>query len=961
MQLTQTAFRVSLVLLATSCALLEAQSTPVRLLDIETTPGMPGRYDWSSYPAEFTPVGGALVFSANSSNLGRELFVTKGTTATTSLVKDVNPGALDSNPRELAAFGAQCLFTARTEATGYELFRTDGTAAGTTLVRDIVPGSAGSNPIGLTTFGGSVYFLLGDGSCDLWKSDGTSQGTVEVAKIGARTTWAPKMVATGNGKLLGFTVGNTMWLSDGTGAGTRQLLTFQVSSPLALTLASTNLSVYVGDEVSVWRCDAAGSRVLFNGRIHKAIGDVVYMTKDSRLWKAWDTGATGMNLVDIIAGEVNIAPEDAGGLYYGLRSTTSAYPIWRVDAKSKAYALTLPHSTAAMMFVHRGTLYSMPTSIVTNTLYATDLTTRSTLALAAVNLRRFDNGPHEWTPFGNQVVFYASDNAGGEPWVTDGSRAGTGMLADLCRPDAGRTAHSFPHHFLDVGGEAFFYATRPGQDSEFYRTDGTVNGTTRLTNIVTGSGSVVDAAMGRLGNELLFDGDGRLWVSDGTAAGTRFLSNVASPQNFAQLGGYLYFNSGGDLWRTDATAAGTTLVRAQTLVRSEAIGGSLYLNGNGPQGWEPWRFDGTTFTLVGDVNPSGDSSPDGFVRVGDHVVFEADVPALGREFFTVPLAGGTPTVLKDLHPNVARQGLGNWTHSTGDKMFFWDIVTGGARLCVTDGTSNGTLVLPVTTLHLYRFGSWGDGTAFVQTDHSVWKSDGTIAGTQKILEPTGDLNFPIEFEPRRIGSRRVAFKATSGPHYGYELWTSDGTTAGTQMVADLFAGFGDGCSPEGLGSDRSVVSNGRLLFAGDDGRSGEEPFAIELGAVSQQIGVGCKASGFVPVLSAEDPVLGTSFAIRIDDATANTTGALVLAAPLLGLKSAYLGSGCSLYVDTAALLLVHPLVTDASGRWSLPGMSVPNNPALRGVRFMMQAGIGPSSTAPLSYDLTNGVLCVLGT
>src|SRR5215471_1819447 len=53
----------------------------------------------------------------------------------------------------------------------------DRTVLSTTLVKDIVVGQQSSNPLYLTNVNGTLYFRVG---ADLWKSNGTANGTVLV-------------------------------------------------------------------------------------------------------------------------------------------------------------------------------------------------------------------------------------------------------------------------------------------------------------------------------------------------------------------------------------------------------------------------------------------------------------------------------------------------------------------------------------------------------------------------------------------------------------------------------------------------------------------------------------------------------------------------------------------------------------------------------------------------------------
>src|SRR5262245_6364701 len=59
---------------------------------------------------------------------------------TPQLLRNVNPGTLDSSPGQIVEVGATVFFSARDDVHGRELWKTDGTAAGTAFVKDIRPG-----------------------------------------------------------------------------------------------------------------------------------------------------------------------------------------------------------------------------------------------------------------------------------------------------------------------------------------------------------------------------------------------------------------------------------------------------------------------------------------------------------------------------------------------------------------------------------------------------------------------------------------------------------------------------------------------------------------------------------------------------------------------------------------------------------------------------------------------------
>jgi ELWxxDGT repeat protein len=149
----------------------------------------------SSAPGGLTRVSGVpfatgqLFFAATDPTDGRELWKRDGSGAT--LVKNIRAGSASSDPSNLtAAAGAfpsagTLYFTADDGVNGVELWKSDGTTAGTVLVKDIVPGPDPSSPANLYAIGSTLYFTADTSGVgrELWKSDGTSPGTVLLKDI----------------------------------------------------------------------------------------------------------------------------------------------------------------------------------------------------------------------------------------------------------------------------------------------------------------------------------------------------------------------------------------------------------------------------------------------------------------------------------------------------------------------------------------------------------------------------------------------------------------------------------------------------------------------------------------------------------------------------------------------------------------------------------------------------------
>ncbi len=167
----------------------------------------------------------------------------------------------------------------------------------------------------------------------------------------------------------------------------------------------------------------------------------------------------------------------------------------------------------------------------------------------------------------DKAVFYAyDDTAGREPWVTDGTLAGTFRLADI-NPGTGSSNTDDTGDnagFVQVGNKMFFSADDGTTGRELWVTDGTSTGTRLVTEIVAGSGGGYFAQAAAFQGKLWFAAPGiGLWHSDGTAGGTAPLVEGIFPGAIRELtavGNVLYFTSGGDLWASDGTVPGTLKV-----------------------------------------------------------------------------------------------------------------------------------------------------------------------------------------------------------------------------------------------------------------------------------------------------------------------------------------------------------------------------------------------------------------
>jgi ELWxxDGT repeat protein len=164
---------------------------------------------------------------------------------------------------KLTHAGGTLFFSAHDPIHGRELWKSDGTADGTIMVKEIAtvpfptPGWDAS-PLYLTSVNNTLFFVANDGihGYELWRSDGTEAGTVMVKDINPSGTASLGQLTNVNGTLF-FKAndgihGSELWKSDGTEASTVMVQDINPSgdaSPGKLTVVDGKLFFKADDGV----------------------------------------------------------------------------------------------------------------------------------------------------------------------------------------------------------------------------------------------------------------------------------------------------------------------------------------------------------------------------------------------------------------------------------------------------------------------------------------------------------------------------------------------------------------------------------------------------------------------------------------------------------------------------------------------------------------------------------------
>ncbi|MDA8568326.1 putative Ig domain-containing protein, partial [Euryarchaeota archaeon] len=394
-----------------------------------------------------------------------------------------------------------------TDYTGYELWKSDGTANGTVQVKDINSGTANSDPEQLTVIGNTLFFTAEDGSPgshpSLWKTDGTEAGTVRLTN--PTYPGGPFGLSVMNDTL--YFCNGGLWKSDGTINGT--MLVHQES----------------GWGVCRGETTVVGNTIYFAGTA--SVGN-----DGIELWKSDGTANGTVQVKDIRSGSPNSMPTDfiamGNAVYFNANDGIHGRELWKSDGTANGTVLvkdlwngTLDQTWngAQQMTVIGNTLYfTSSTATYGNELWKSDGTTNGTMLVKDIGNGSVGSNPGYLAPVDNTLFFTADDGTNGrELWKSDGTASGTVMVKDINNG----SGDSSPNHHLKVGNTHFFRANDGIHGTELWRSDGTEAGTLMVQDINNGTlGSLPNTQFTSIGTTLYFqanDGTGsQLWALDPT-------------------------------------------------------------------------------------------------------------------------------------------------------------------------------------------------------------------------------------------------------------------------------------------------------------------------------------------------------------------------------------------------------------------------------------------------------------
>lgn len=993
---------VAMVAVATS---LPAQ-TLTRLLDLNRQPAGTVNLGSDWRPLGVVPTDPpTLYFSAFTEATGRELWKTQGTPETTQLVVDFVPGPGSSDPGPVAVVpGPASSNDVILPLTDVERRRTLCVvfgSGGVTTVPDADPWQVGAAFSRLVEWNSDLWFVKtrptigGLVEVALQRTDGSS--VTEVARLGRGPATAPLLMRWRAGLAVVFDhqdFGRELWLSDGTATG---------------TVLVADLVPGAGSSDPAWLTEFQGD--LYMAALVPGAGRELVKTD----------GATLGLAADIAPGAADSAPEQllvAGGRLFfsaddGLRGREPGFAN--------------PDGTVGVFDLNPGNASSDPRGFVqfADELWFTAgdaLRQREFVALDPaspstprwpfdLNLSGDGPGGDFVTVCGDlgprrRIVFAGTDGQSGEQlWATDGTALGTERLTDYRLGNGGAR----PRRPACLGGQVIFAADDDTNDDELHRSDGTRAGTAPLKDVngatTATRGSAVQGFTEFRGRTYFMASDGltggELWETDGTAAGTRRLTDVLPGLTSLQirdvraLGDVLFMSANNPLTvgvephvfdpRTgqltvlvdiDPGPGGSHphLVSQPIRVPTAYSPPLVFFGAFDPiNGVEPWRSDGTTagtFAL-GNVNPTLDSYPFSFVGPlrsgGGSVVLFGAVGAEGSELWRTSGGRGDAQLVLDIMPGPASSSPRYLTLFRGLVYMQASSPGDGAELWRSDGTALGTVqVIDIDD----RQGSspryltvFGDRLYFAARHRDVgeelWSSDGTRVGTTLLRDVAPG---PAESSPRdlTVAGRRLFFTALNSRRERV-LWVTDGSSSNVQAVPGPL-------NPKLL----TAVGNKVYFVAGTGGDPADEEFWISDGTpdgtLRTDVHRGPRTSGITELRAANSAVW-----VRANDGVTGDEPYVVLDT---GASATPIGTPCGGDGTTLAALppelgttisLTHDFAAAGHLAWTVIGIpartplqvgacSAPIDPGVLLVAGAFDTGAGGSVSLPVPIPEQHGLL-----
>lgn len=484
----------------------------------------------NSFSRDFLPFGDGVAFQAMTDTHGTEWWETDGTPEGTRRLTDLCPGQCSTFVTEILEFDEAILFSSNVDGAGETLYRLAPGEQPVALA-DMCVGSSCRAAGPLQESAGLAYFTR---SSRLWSTDGTVQGTGIVLELPEQIVAVKSVARLPDGPLLVLAkqepYDGSLWAFDG-GELVGPLLVVKPDASLVVlgdqgVLIDANI-----DGIDLWRSDGtvAGTVVYdhlpvdgqFSSFAHVPVvlGDQVIFggryRSDFRLSELLASRGQSGDVRPLLG----VEDRPSGGRPSNLAAAGSRV-VFRADIDDRTFDdLWAADDTGGLVRLLQAAeptgMVEVPMAVGPRVFFngygesgpefpwLTDGTIDGTFLLASLDQPELYKS-REPVAFDGDLVFLADQGRGQKIWRSDGTPGGAELVIDL-RPDwlnihegcgicsppiiAGPI---FPRELRVVGGEGasrlVFVGGQEDTGAELWVSDGTVEGTALLLDLVPGEG-----------------------------------------------------------------------------------------------------------------------------------------------------------------------------------------------------------------------------------------------------------------------------------------------------------------------------------------------------------------------------------------------------------------------------------------------------------------------------------------
>ncbi len=708
---------------------------------------------------------GTLYFNPQS----RSVWKSDGTEAGTVLLAgDISTAGVSPDMAFSSANGL-LYFIGWDEICGYELWKTDGTVEGTMLVKDIIPGT--ESGIGsyisseYLSSDGVLFFSATNGvdGYELWKTDGTASGTMQVKDINVSGNSSPSEFIGYNNEIYFLAndgvSGRHLWKTDGTSSGTNLVFSAE-DNPIY-----NDFSIYNGELYFTVKIDyvknlykTLGTPISTSIVLHGNVKE--YVVADNQMF---------LNYIDT---------SYIGGIYK--LNSTNDDAIFLDNLKYINYLTPLGNNC----------VFQASDSTYYGEIWLSDGTTEGTNMIKDIN-RLGSSLVNDLVDVNGRLFFEAKTvEDGKELWCTNGHESGTYQVCDLSP-----VGDLYLGNFTNFKNKLYFTNADLDCDNDpsgILCSDGTSNG----TSIISGEVDYVRSSC-VYNNQFFVVTNDDLWKTDGTPEGTDllFTEEPFGLDKFEVIGNNVYLNVEYPIYKLKKFNLDNNEISVifeegtpQDLIN---FSDSLFFTSNLVEYDTVW-YDPAFPEWGYYLNETYSSSFFKYYPMSEEVI----------ELYNDLIVNKFIVINSNLFVYGRKNGVYGLycTNSPSDSIALVREITDNSGQVDNFINFDGRLVF-----------SLDDGL----NGNELWISDGTLEGTHivKDINPIGDSN-PCNIVCK---NEKMYFAADDGIN-GVELWESDGTENGTILLEDI--------NPNGDSSlSRLTISGNTIFFVANDGETGFELWA----------------------------------------------------------------------------------------------------------------------------------------